>query len=166
MKKKYALICMISAVLFMTLVFQPGYRIILDGHALPGIYSPEMTLRCNAAAIRAAEEITRTHEKPPYTLVPVLCLQHTQADERQLWGILLDSYEGVVKMYEVSMNGTPVGTVPALRELYLIKRKYFPAWSSDAKLTITETYTYPEAETPASQVEAVFRRLSTPVAPV
>lgn len=166
MKKMKAILCMGLAVLFMTAVFRPGYRIVLSGKALPGIYEPELTLRCSTAAIRAAEEITRTQEDIPYTLVPVLCLKHTEADEQQLWGILLDSYEGVVKMYEVSMNGQPIGTVSSLRELYLTKNEYFPAWSPNAQLTIKETYTYPEAETSGEEVEAAFRRLSAPMEPV
>lgn len=166
MKKRKGLLCIMLSILFMATVFQPGYRIILNGKALPGIYAPELTLRCNTAVIRAAEEITRTQEDAPYTLVPVLCLKHTEADEQQLWGILLDSYEGVVKMYEVSMNGEPVGTVSNLRELYLMKSEYFPAWSPNTQLTIKETYTYPEAETPTADVEAAFRRLSVPVEPV
>lgn len=166
MKQCKGFLCIALSILFMVTVFQPGYRIVLNGKALPGIYDPELTLRCNAAVIRAAEEITRAREEPPYTLVPVLCLQHTEADEQQLWGILLDSYEGVVKLYEVSMNGIPVGTVSSLRELYLTKNEYFPAWSPNAQLTIKETYTYPEAETPAAEVEAAFRRLAAPVEPV
>lgn len=166
MKKKNALFCIILAVLFMAVVFQPGYRIILDGHALPGIYEPALTLRCSTAAISAAEEITRTHEDVPYTLVPVLCLKYTQANEQQLWSILLTSYEGVVKLYDVSMDGIPIGTVSNLRELYLMKNEYFPTWSPNRQLSIRETYTYPEAETPSEEVEAVFRQLSGPVEPV
>lgn len=166
MKKIKAVFCMGLAVLFMASVFRPGYRIVLNGHALPGIYEPELVLQCNSAVVRAAEEITRTHEEPPYTLVPVFCLQHTEADAPQLWSILLDSYEGVVKLYEVSMNGKAIGTVSGLRELYLMKNEYFPVWSADTKLTIQETYTYPEAETPKEEVEAAFRRLSTPMKPV
>ena len=154
------------SILFMTSVFQPGYRIILDGQALPGIYEPELTMRCNTAVIRAAEEITRTHEEVPYTLVPVLCLQHTEADEQQLWGILLESYEGVAKMYSVSMNGREIGVVSSLRKLYLTKNEYFPVWSPNTQLIIEEIYTYPEAETPAEQVEAAFQMLSTPIEPV
>lgn len=166
MKHYKGFLCMALSILFMVTVFRPGYRIVLDGKALPGIYDPELTLRCSASVIRAAEEITRTREEAPYTLVPVLCLKHTEADEQQLWGILLDSYEGVVKLYEVSMNGISVGTVSSLRELYLTKNEYFPAWSPNAQLTIKETYTYPEAETPAAEVEAAFRRLAAPVKPV
>lgn len=166
MKNIKSLLCVGLSVLFMVSVFQPGYRIVLDGHAIPGIYEHELTLRCNSAAIRAAEEITRTHEDVPYTLVPVLCLKHTEADEQQLWGIMLDSYEGVVKMYEVSMNGVEIGTVSNLHKLYLTKGDYFPVWSPNAQLTIRETYTFPEAETPAEEVEAVFRRLSSSIEPV
>ena len=166
MKTYKGLLCISLSLLFMAAVFQPGYRIVLDGKALPGIYEPEMALRCNRAVIRAAEEITRTRQEAPYTLVPVLCLRHTDADEQQLWGILLDSYEGVVKLYEVSMNGHPIGTVASLRELYLTKNDYFPAWSPNTQLTIKETYTYPEAETPVEEVKAAFRRLSAPVEPV
>lgn len=150
----------------MVTVFQPGYRIVLNGQALPGIYEPDLALRCNTAVIRAAEEITRTQEDAPYTLVPVLCVKHTEADEQQLWGILLDSYEGVIKMYEVSMNGEKIGTVSVLRELYLMKNEYFPAWSPNTQLTIKEIYTCPEMETPTEEVEAAFRRLSTPSKPM
>lgn len=166
MKKTYALICITGALLFMAAVFQPGYRIVLNGQALPGVYDPQLVMRCNTAVTRAAEEITRSHEAPPYTLVPVLCIKHTSTDEQQLWGILLDSYEGVVKLYDISMDGVPIGTVSGLRDVYLMKSKYFPAWSPDTKLTIKETYTYPEAETPPEEVEAVFRRLRSPTAPV
>ena len=166
MKNRKGLLCILLSILFMGTVFRPGYRIVLNGKALPGIYEPELTLRCNTAVTRAAEEITRTREEAPYTLVPVLCLQHTDADEQQLWGILLDSYEGVVKLYEVSMNGHPIGTVANLRELYLMKNDYFPAWAPNTQLTIKETYTYPEAETPAEEVKAAFHRLATPVEPV
>lgn len=166
MKKTAPLLCICLAIGFMAAMFRPGYRIVLDGHAIPGIYEPQLALRCSTAAIQAAEEITRSHEEPPYTLVPVLCLEHTPAQEQQLWGILLDSYVGVEKLYEVTMNGEPVGTVSNLRELYLIKNEYFPAWSSGKQLAIHETYTYPEAETPAEEVEAAFRRLSTPINPV
>lgn len=166
MKKGKVLLCIGLSVLFMTAVFQPGYRIIVNGQPLPGVYETEQTLRCSTSVIRAAEEITRTREEVPYTLVPVLCLKHTEADEQQLWGILLDSYEGVVKMYAVSMNGQEIGTVSSLRELYLMKNEYFPAWAADTQLTIREIYTCPDSETPAAQVEAAFRRLSTAAEPM
>jgi len=166
LKKASMLLCLGASLLFMAAVFRPGYRIVVDGHALPGIYSPELTLRCNAAVIRAAEEVTRSHEDPPYSLIPVFCLRHTDADEQQLWGILLDSYEGVVKLYDVSVDGTKIGTVSSLRELYLMKNRYFPAWSSNRQMTIQETYTYPEAETPAAEVEEAFKRLQLPISPL
>ena len=166
MKKRNAIFCIGLAILFMVTVFRPGYRIVMNGRAIPGIYEPELVLRCNTAVIRAAAEITRTQEDVPYTLVPVLCLKYTEADEQRLWGLLLDSYEGVVKMYNVSMDGEVIGTVSNLRELYLIKNDYFPVWSDNVQLDIRETYTYPEAETPANEIEAAFRRLSLPVEPV
>ena len=166
MKKASMLLCLGAALVLMSAVFRPGYRIIVNGHALPGIYSPEMTLRCSSAAIRAADEITREHEEPPYSLVPVICLKYTDADEQQLWGILLDSYEGVVKLYNVSLNGRSIGTVSNLREVYLLKNQYLPVWSAHSQLTVQETYTFPEAETPTEEVEAAFMRLSTLLSPV
>lgn len=166
MKKRRALVCIGLALVFMAAVFRPGYRIIVNGKALPGVYSPDLVLRCNAAAVRAAEEITRQSEDVPYAMIPVLCLKYTEADEQHLWGLLLESYDGVEKLYTVSLGNTYIGTVSNLRELYLIKNEYFPVWSPDTKLTIQETYTYPAAETSKEEIRTAFRRLATPMLPV
>ena len=160
MKSKSLLICIILPLLFMSAVFRPGYRIIVNDRPLPGIYAPDLVLRCNSAAVRAAEEIVRETENPPYSLIPVLCLKYTQADERQLWGILLESYEGVEKLYAVSIGDQYIGTVSNLRDLYLIKNEYLPVWSPQTKLTVKEIYTYPEAESSSEEVRNAFLQLS------
>lgn len=166
MKNKATLLCLGFALLFMAAVFRPGYRIIVNDRPLPGIYEPDLVLRCNRAAIRAAEEIIRDTEDPPYTLIPVYCLKYTQAEDRQLWGLLLESYEGVEKLYTVSLGDQYIGTVSNLRELYLIKNEYLAVWSPETKLTIREIYTYAGAETPQEEVRNAFRQLSLPNLPV
>lgn len=166
MKNKATLLCIGFAVLFMAAVFRPGYRIIVNDRPLPGIYEPNLVQRCSRAALRAAEEITRDNEEPTYKLIPVFCLKHTQAEDRQLWGLLLESYEGVEKMYTVFLGDQYIGTVSGLRELYLIKNEYFPVWSPETKLIIRETYTYKGAETPQEEVHNAFRQLTVPTTSV
>ena len=166
MKNKLTLLCIGFAVLFTAAVFRPGYRIIINDRPLPGIYEPELVERCSRAADRAAEEITRNTEDPPYMLIPVYCLKYTQTEDRRLWGLLLEAYEGVEKMYTVSLGDQYIGTVSALRELYLIKNEYFPVWSPETKLTLQDTYTYKGAETPKEELHTAFRQLSCPTTPV
>jgi len=98
MNWKRGILCIIGVLLFMVTVFQPGYRIIVDGIPLPGIYEPETALRSAEAAVRAADEITRTYEEAPFQLIPALCLKYKDADEAQLCGLLLTAYEGVVQV--------------------------------------------------------------------
>ena len=165
MKSYRPLLCIALSLLFMCSIFRPGNRIIVNGIPLPGIYEPQLVRDCSQKALRAAEEITRQAETPSYKLIPVLCLTHAQADPSHLWGLLLESFEGVEKLYTVSMGDHPIGTVSNLRDVYAIKRTYFPAWSKDTALTIRETYTYAEAETSEEELHAVFQRLSSPILP-
>ena len=80
--------------------------------------------------------------------------------------VLVSSYEGVEKLYTVSLGDQYIGTVSNLRELYLIKNEYLPVWSPETKLTIREIYTYAGAETPQEEVRNAFRQLSLPNLPV
>ena len=165
--KKYSIVISIcAALLFMCSLFQPGYRIIVNDKPLPGIFQPRLARQCSQAAIRAAEEITRQEEAPSYTMIPALCLKYTEADPNQLWGLLLESFEGVEKHYIVTLHGAYIGTVSNLRDVYLIKHEYFPTWSPDTTLTIRETYTYAGAETSHEEMHAAFRQLSTDTLPV
>lgn len=107
MNWKRGIICIGCILLFMAMVFQPGYRIIVSGSPLPGVYAPETALRCAEAATRAADEITRTAEDVPYQLIPVLCLRYTEVDETQLCHTLLNAYDGVVQVYTISKDGAP-----------------------------------------------------------
>lgn len=166
MKVYRPLLSIALALLFMSSIFHPGYRIIVNGSPLPGIYEPKLALECNREAIRAAEEITRQSEAPSYKLIPVFCLQHAEADKSHLRSILLESFDGVEKLYTVSMGAHTIGTVSDLRELYTIKRSYFPVWSPSSALTIQETYTYAEAETSKEDLHAAFRQLRTDTLPV
>ena len=166
MKKLRICLCILSVILFMGIVFKPGYRIIVNDHPLPGIYDVALATECSSAAIRAAEEITRHSEAPSYTMIPVLCLRHTQADPKHLWSILLESFEGVEKMYVVSMKEEVIGTVSNLREVYQIKNEYFPVWSPNATLSIRETYTYAGTETSTDALHAAFHRLAGTTLPV
>ena len=166
MKSLKIFCCIGLTILFMCTTFQRGYRIIVNDTPLPGIYEPKLAQECSMEAIRAAEEITRQSEEPTYTMIPVFCTEYTQADKSHLRGILLESFEGVEKLYTVSMGNETIGTVSNLRELYLIKNQYFPAWSPHTSLSIRETYTYAGAETSTEELHAVFRQLSTDSRPV
>lgn len=166
MKPLRVCLCIGISLLFLTSVSRPGYRIVVNGKALPGIYDPDTVLHCHKAVLQAAEEITRTREDAPYTLVPVLCRQYDTADPVQLQGILLESYAGIKKLYAVSIGDRQLGMVSDLREVYRLKNKYLPAWSPSAKLTVQEMYTYAEAETPMADIETAFLQLSTPTLPV
>ena len=107
MKTIRIVICAVCALVFISCVFQPGYRIIIDGKAMSGVYDPETVLRCTEAVTRAADEITRTDEAPPFTIVPVLCIKHTEIDEAQLCHTLLNSYNGIMQVVSVDEGGTP-----------------------------------------------------------
>ena len=116
MKEKRGLVCITLALLFMAATFRPGCRIIVDGTVIPGIFDLATAHRCAAMAERTAEEITRTAEQPPFTLIPVLCHQRDVTDEEQLYHVLLESYEGVEKLYAVYAEGTQVGLLEDLWE--------------------------------------------------
>ena len=89
----------------MAALFRPGCRIIVKDAALPGIYSPEDTLRCAQAVIRAADEITPTEEVPPFRIVSVLCLRYTDMDEQEVCHRMLTAYDGVVQVSTVTADG-------------------------------------------------------------
>lgn len=154
MKHKRTLLCIGAALVFMGAVFRPGCRIIVGGAAMPGVYEPAAVTRCAAAAERTAAEITRTSEVAPYTIVPVLCLQREQPDETLLYHVLLESYEGVEKLYAVSAGNREIGLLHDLREIYALRRA-FPALN----ITYTEVYTYTGAESDMVDVRETLHTL-------
>jgi len=159
MKKWNAAICIAAAIAVMLLTFQPGYRIVLNGTPLPGIYEPDTAVRCSVAATRAAAEITAQSEPSPFTLVPVFCIRHTAEDESELYHKLLTAYDGVVKLYAVSVNGRPIGNVASMDEVYRIKDEFFLPHTEAPQITVKATYTRPDTELSADDVRAVFRSI-------
>lgn len=151
-------LCIAAALLFMGAFFRPGCRIILGGTAMPGVYDPAAVYRCAEAAQRTAEEITRGTEQPGYTLVPVLCLYGEQPDEQLLYHVLLESYEGVAKLYEVSADGVPVGLLTELGDVIRLQRMH-----PTRKIRFTETYTYTGAENTVQEVQAVVSSMGDAV---
>lgn len=151
MKQIRPLLCILPAVLLMAALFRPGCRIVVNGSALPGIYDPAVAARCGEMALRTAEEITRTQEPPPFTLIPVLCLKQDTTDETLLYHVLLESYEGVEKLYAVSADGIPVGLVSEIADVIALRRLY-----PHRTIHFTQTYTYPEAESSMEQVHAAM----------
>lgn len=108
---KKSILYMVCLLLVASAIFHPGYRIILNGKPLPGVYSPQTALQSAEAACAIAEEITREHEDAPFTLIPVLCLNYTQTDQKQLCASLLRGYDGVKEVFAVNMvNGESVFT--------------------------------------------------------
>lgn len=155
MKTKRILLCITLALLFMAATFRPGCRVIVDGTILPGIYDLTAAQRCAAMAARTAEEITRTAEDAPYTLIPVLCHSRDVTDETQLYHVLLESYDGVVKLYAVSANGTQVGLLEDLWEVTALLKEY-PTGS----IRITHTYSHPDAADGLRYVRAALREIN------
>ena len=107
MKTIKILLCAGCALLFISCIFQPGYRIIIDGKPLSGVYAPETVLRCAEAVTHTAEEITRNNEETPFTIVPVLCVKHTEIDETALCHKLLDAYNGITQVVSIDETGKP-----------------------------------------------------------
>ena len=155
MKEKRGLVCIALALLFMAATFRPGCRIIVDGTVLPGIYELSAAQRCAVMAARTAEEITRNAEQPPFTLIPVLCHHRDVTDEEQLYHVLLESYEGVEKLYAVYAEGTQVGLLEDLWEVTALLRE-FPTGS----IQITHTYSHPDAADGLRYVRTALRELA------
>ena len=155
MKTNRILLCIALALLFMAATFRPGCRIIVDGTVLPGIYDLTAAQRCAAMAARTAEEITRTGEDAPYTLIPVLCHSRDVTDEARLYHVLLESYEGVVKLYAVSADGRQVGLLEDLWEVTALLKEY-PTGS----IRITHTYSHPDAADGLRYVRAALREIN------
>ena len=155
MKEKRGLVCIALALLFMAATFRPGCRIIVDGTVLPGIYELSAAQRCAVMAARTAEEITRNAEQPPFTLIPVLCHSRDVTDEERLYHVLLESYEGVEKLYAVSVNGTKIGLLEELWEVTALLREY-PTGS----IQITHIYSHPDAADGLGYVRAALQELN------
>lgn len=161
MKHKRIILSIGGALLFMGAVFRPGCRIILNGTVMPGIYEPAAVTRCAAAAVRTAEEITRMEEEVPFTVVPVLCLQRDQPDEELLYHVLLEAYEGVEKLYEVSAQGQTIGMAQELRDIYQLRQAY-----PELDIQFKECYTYAGAESDMAAMREALRVLDNGVTEV
>lgn len=151
MKQFRKCLFILPALVLMAALFRPGCRIIVNGTALPGIYNPATAARCGEMALRTAEEITRVEESAPFTLVPVLCLRQDSANETLLYHVLLESFEGVEKLYAVSADGVPVGLVSEIADVIALRRLY-----PQRTISFTQTYSYPGAETPMEQLRAAM----------
>ena len=73
------------------------------------------------------------------------------AEGSVLYHVLLESYEGVDKLYAVSADGIPVGLVSEIADVIALRRLY-----PHRTIHFTQTYTYPEAESSMEQVHAAM----------
>ena len=154
MKLVRTTLCIGAAALFMCAFFRPGCRIILNGAPMPGIYEPTAVYRCAEAAQRAAEEIARGTEQADYTIVPVLCLQREQPDEQLLTHVLLESYEGVEKLYAVTADDVPVGMLSEIGDVIALRQMY-----PHRSIRFTQTYSYTGAASSVQEVQTVMARM-------
>ncbi len=155
MKGKRIALCITLALLFMAASFRTGCRIIVDGTVIPGIHDLATARKCAEMAERTAEEITRTAEATPFTLIPVLCHQRDVTDEEQLYHVLLESYDGVEKLYAVYADGRQVGLLEDLWEVTALLKEY-PTGS----IQITHTYSHPDAADGLRYVRAALQEIN------
>ncbi len=155
MNTKRMILCTALAAVFMLATFRTGCRIILNGTVMPGIYDLTTARECAAMAERTAEEITRTAEDAPFRLIPVLCHKRDDADRELLYHVLLESYEGVEKLYAVSVNGTQVGLLSDLWQVTALLREY-PTGS----IQITEAYSHTDAADSLLYVRTVLGEIN------
>lgn len=154
MKAKRVIPIITLALLFMLGTFRTGCRIILNGTVMPGIYDLAVAQRCAEMAVRTAEEITRTAEEPPFRLIPVLCHKQDQTDEELMYHVLLESYEGVEKLYAVDLDGTRVGLLKNLWEVTALLKEY-PA----GNIQITPVYSHLDAADGLTHVRTALKEL-------
>ncbi|MBR4077662.1 MAG: hypothetical protein IKK17_03550, partial [Oscillospiraceae bacterium] len=76
-------------------------------------------------------------------------------DEARLYHVLLESYEGVVKLYAVSADGRQVGLLEDLWEVTALLKEY-PTGS----IRITHTYSHPDAADGLRYVRAALREIN------
>lgn len=149
---KRGILCGLSALLLMAMLFRPGIRVEVNGTVLPEIYAPETARESAALADRAAEEICRAEEAPPYRLYPVFCARYTGTDGDSLARTLLTAYDGVTYLYAVYDGDKRVGTTddPGLPET--VYDEAAAAWSVTGRraprpLRVERVLTYPAAVT-------------------
>lgn len=147
---KRGVLCMLSALLLMATIFRPGVRVEVRGEVLPGVYAPSAVRESARLADRAAQEICRGEEAPPYRLHPVFCARYTAVDEGELTRTLLEAYDGVASLYAVYADQTRIGTTgdPGLPET--VYDEHMAAWAAAGGrqargLRVERVYTYPEA---------------------
>ena len=154
MKTKRIIVCMALAVLFMLGTFRTGCRIVVNGKVMPGIYPLAAAQQCAEMARRTAEEITRSAEEAPFTLIPVLCHRRDNTDEALLYHTLLESYEGVEKLYAVSADGVRVGLLEDLWEVSALLKE-----SPAGSIQIDNVYSHPDAAHGLRYVRAALQEL-------
>ena len=149
---KRGLLCILSALLLMGMLFRVGYQVEIRGEVLPGVYAPADVRQSAADARRAAEEICRETEEAPFRLLPVLCARHTPMDRAALTRTLLGAYEGVEAMYAVYAGETCIGLTadPGLPGTIYDERLAAQAMTGvrpSRSVTRKRVFTYPEAAT-------------------
>ena len=153
--KTRTIISIFLALLFMLSTYRTGCRIIIDGTVLPGIYEPVTAASCAAMASRTAEEITRSSAVPSYQMIPVLCHRRDITQAEQLYHVLLESYEGVEKLYAVSAAGRQVGLLSELWEVSALLREY-----PEGTVQVSHIYSHPDAADSLPHVRAAVRMLT------
>lgn len=156
MKLIRTVLCIGIAVLFMAVFFRPGCRVILCGSAMPGVYTPAAVYRCAESAQQAAAEITRSSSPSPFTIVPVLCLQPEDPDEALMTRVLLEAYDGVSKLYAVTVDGVSVGLVEEIGDVIALQQMY-----PHRSVRFTQTYSYSGAASSLQEVQTVMSRMDS-----
>lgn len=151
---KRGILCIISALLLMGLMFRVGDQVEIGGEVLPGVYDPAVVRQSAADAKRAAEEICRDEESPPFRVLPVLCARYTPIDGTALTRAMLEAYDGVTALYAVYAGDDRIGTVddPGLVGTVYDERMAAQAMTGarpNLPVTLRRVYTTPDAVTDA-----------------
>ncbi len=146
---KRGILCMLSALLLMGLMFRVGNQVEIRGELLPGVYDPAIVRQSAAAAERAAEEICRVEEALPFRVLPVLCARYTPVDGDALSRTMLEAYDGVAALYAVYAGDERIGTVddPGLAGTIYDERMATQAMTGarpNTPVTLKRVYTTPD----------------------
>lgn len=149
---KRGILCVLSALLVLGMLFRPGYQIEVDGEVLPGVYEPKTAKESARLAVRAAEEICREEERVPFRLLPVLCARYTEPEEDELTHAMLAAYDGVAVLYAVYVGQDRIGTTedPGMPGTIYDERMAAQAMTGARPvrpLTMKRVFTYPETVT-------------------
>lgn len=156
---KRGILCILSALLLMTMMFRVGYQVEIGGQVLPGVFAPETVRRSAADAQRAAAEICRGEEDAPFRTLPVLCARYTPVDGAALTRAMLEAYDGVSALYAVYAGDERIGTTddPGIvgtlyDERMAAQAVMAPGARASRPVTVKRVFTCPECVTDAMEL--------------